>query len=279
MAFDRRDRIRETCWQQVSVGPHNGLGTDEIVHQLDLIVLRSISSDTMAVLFPFDKAENLFRIGQRPGLRADGDAILPWRVALLHHGPVSLIDQLADLIFLGGRLDKTLPDEITGCQYPVFVRSIGVSLGENSQPVSQARVGCAVAPLGGECCPVGVVSTQVAVIISLQAGLFLELAGELGKEFRAGERNDPGVARRVLGTLIRDRVAVVRPVGRMGIDEEMRFPGVEEPDESTSLRPSSLMKSRFKSSPRALARWPIPASGPTCPGRFWLDTRSLPSAL
>ena len=59
----------------------------------------------------------------------------------------------------------------------------------------------------------------------------------------------------------------------------MGVPLVQKVDQSRRLGCLELDKVRFRSSPRALARCPIPSSGPTWPGRLVLETRSLPSVV
>ena len=72
---------------------------------------------------------------------------------------------------------------------------------------------------------------------------------------------------------------MMRAVGRVGVDEEVRVPRVEKLNQGAGLGRFELDEVSVQVEAAGIGRWPMPSSGPTWPGRFVFETRSLPSAL
>ena len=161
---------------QVGERARDRLGRLELVHELERVVLGRVGLDAAAVFLASPRNRGRHGLCRGSSSRPDRHLVrlAGGRLAAIARRPARSSSSLTISALWLDRGFQAVAHEVARGQHPRLVRGVGVSLGEDRQPVPQADVGRAVPGLGRIGRPLGVVAVEVPVVERFQVGPLLE---------------------------------------------------------------------------------------------------------
>ncbi len=201
-------RLRITGGKQVGIRPRDGEDRFNAIEKLNFVILGLIGGDVLAVFFFFNPTQGREGFVPHDGFRAERNLV----------GRLGIGFQLAYFVLVLGRVFEEPKGERTTGKHAVLEGSIGIGLGEDGDAMTHGHVLQSETRLRPISQPFLVIGGEVAIEERLVSGTEFQTFADVGQELVAHGFDQRGIGGGMPRAVIRQRVAVIRTVGRVHID-------------------------------------------------------------